>query len=383
MVQNDWQVELLCSWKDAEKLADEWNTLADAAVCGHPFFRHEWFSCWYPAYASTDNVRIIVIRSSDGKLRALFPGFLKTLRIGLISFRCFCYAANEYSLYGGIIAHPQDHEAIEAALGFAVEKLNPAPHLLILPLIPHQSNTGQVINNGRLPKFDRRLEHADYAVGFAMPNGWDDYFSKRTQQTRKRLKKSLTRSRKMGELRFEQFGSPTNSRQAIERLRLLDAQTWQGQQGTGLFSTRENDRFYNELLSFKYPALSARLFFAVIGGKDAAYHLTVAEGFTRFVLKSGYHPDFAYCRPGVLTKKYVGEISFAEGLQCIDLGVGVTDEKRRWETNRQRVENWWLMHRSSFRGRLLTAMLLANDAWKKTMPAGLSRRILGSMKKTS
>lgn len=362
MVAQGGHIQVLSSWEGAEGLQHEWNALAAAAAAEHPFFSHDWFAFWYPAYAPAENVRIFLLRHDDGRLRAILPGFLRTRSLGGLTLRCFNYAANGYSPYGGIIAAAGDREAVRLVLQAVTERLRPAPHMIILPAVPDNSDTAAVICENGLRRLGRRIEHTEVVTVFSMPTGWEAYFSGRSPKTRKRLKESQARCRKLGRLEFEEFATPEHSAEMIDRIRRLDARSWQGQQGTGLFSIPENERFYRQLFSFRFSDLGLRVYLATIEGRDAAYSITVAAGNTRHVLKIGYDPDFSHCSPGTLTMAHVGERAAADGMRHVDLGAGFPEDKRHWETGRKQLVNWWLTHRRSFRGCMLEAMLRLHDA---------------------
>ena len=365
MTPTAWRIEVLNSWEEAAGLRDEWNDLASAAAVDNPFIRHGWFTFWFPAFAPAKGIRILLLRQADGRLRAILPGYVETRRVGRLPLRCFCYAANGYSPYGGIIARLGDQEAIGRVVLAAITELLPTPHLLILPAVLADSDTAVVIKNDGLGKLGRRIEHTEAVPFFSMPSGWSDYLSGRSNNTRKRLKKCLSRSNKCGRLAFEEFTSAEGSVELIDRVRRLDDRTWQGQQGTGLFSTPENARFYNELLSFRYPDLALQVYLATIDGRDAAYSITMAAGNTLHGLKMGYDPDFADCSLGVLTMQHVGECAAAAGIKKVDLGAGLNEDKRHWETSRSQLDNWWLINRQSLRGRTLEVMLRLHEFRRK------------------
>jgi len=353
MNRNAFKPEILQSWSDAVGLREKWDALASAATNEHPFFSFDWFEFFYRFYVPPDKIRIIVIKDQVEQLRALLPGFTYTLRKRGLNIPCFSFAANGYTKYGGVIADPSDHDAIRQALFTAINFIEPNPIMLVMPYIPDNSSTGLVIRGNTLGAFARRIEHDDVVISFSMPGGWEKYLSSRTRSTRNRIKGSLSRSKKLDRFSFEYLDSAGQSKECIERLRRLDALTWQGQQGTGLFSTPENERFYNELLRFAYPDLCIRVYFTVIDGKDVAYSLTLAGTSTRLVMKLGYDPAFASYRPGVLTMVNVCNSSLQEGLWRIDYGIGDIGDKGQWETERQKIVNWWLINRDRLRGRML------------------------------
>lgn len=365
MTTNTWQTEIITSWADAAVLRREWDVLASRATGEHPFFSYDWFALWYPAYASEKDVRIVAVRDAGGSLRALLPGFLERRRFGRINLRNFHYAANGYSLCGGIIAVPDDLAAVKSAVLSTIKQIRPTPHMLILPMVPDKSPTGRIMHGNDLSGFGRRIEHADVAIQFSFPNGWEAYFASRSGNMRNRIKQSRNRSKKFGNLYFEHFDLPEHSAEATKRLRRLDGKTWQGQGGTGLFSTPENERFYGQLVSFQYPGLGVRVYFTVIDGKDIAYSLTTAGRTTRHVIKVGYDKDFAYCRPGVLMMVNVAESSMDDGIHQIDYGVGAIGDKAQWETERERYINWWLFNRRSLKGLIAHKAIRLRDSWKQ------------------
>jgi CelD/BcsL family acetyltransferase involved in cellulose biosynthesis len=372
-MKGEWRVDLLTSWEAASAMRNEWDALAVIATEDNPFLLFEWFSLWYPAYAPQDGIRILVLRRNDGELRAIFPGFLEIRRIGGLRIRCFSYAANGYTPYGGIIARFGDHEAIRRILVAAVEQLRPVPHLLILPCVSDVSDTAAVIRERVQDSFGRRVEHTETVPIIDMPSGWDQYYATRSASARKRLKRALSRISERGQFAFEEFSLASDQTAVLKRLRLLDARTWQGKNGTGLFSTLENERFFNGLFSLRHPSLEVRVFYATLDGRDIAYSLDMTSGSTMYGLKMGYDPDFASCSPGSLTMKHICERAATEGHQRIDLGPGVNEEKRHWETRRIQSQNWWLPCRNILRGRLLEMLLMLHDQFKSSKKKFLSR----------
>jgi CelD/BcsL family acetyltransferase involved in cellulose biosynthesis len=354
------RVEVLASWSDAEPLHQEWNELARAVGEPHPFLVHGWFSCWYAGFAADKAIRILLLREGNGRLRAIFPGVLEKRKLGGLSVDCFSYAANGHSPYGGIIARAGDHEAIGKVLQAAAVQVRPTPHLLILPGLTESSDTSAVIRNG-VQGLGQRCEHVDESFVVDVSSGWDAYFSGCSSSTRQRIKRKLKQAAKRGPIDFPSQTTADHSAELIHRLRRLDSLTWQGQHGTGLFSNKENERCYRQLLSSGHDELGVKVFFLTIDGQDAAYDLTLSWAGVRHVLKMGYDPDFADCSPGAITMWHIGTQSEADGIQQLDIGAGANDEKRHWATRSCPISNWWLVNRKTWRGYLLETLLRLHD----------------------
>ena len=67
----------------------------------------------------------------------------------------------------------------------------------------------------------------------------------------------------------------------------------------------------------------------------------------------------------------MGEYSAGGGVTEVDLGGGVNDDKRRWETHRRTLANYWLINHGSAKGKLLQGLLKLND-WRKTSSSNAS-----------
>lgn len=351
-----WRVEVLALWSDAEPLQQEWDGLAQAAAEPHPFLLHGWFSCWYAGFAADKAVRILLLRQGDGRLRAIFPGVLEKRKLGGLSMDCLAYAANGHSLYGGIIARAGDHEAIGKVLQAAAAQVRPTPHLLILPGLTESSDTAAVIRTG-VQGLGQRREHVDEGFVVDLSSGCDAYFSGCSANTRQRIKRMRKQAARRGAVDFPVLAATEQDAELIERLRRLDRLSWQGQHGTGLFSTAENEQCYRELLQARHADLDVRGYLLTIDGREAAYTLTLSWQGVRYLLKTGYDPEYADCSPGSLTIWQIIQRSGQEGIPLLDLGPGGNEEKRRWATRSLPVANWWSLNRKTWRGWLLEAML--------------------------
>ena len=364
-MQEEWQVELVDSLQQARNVKDEWDELFSEVKQKHPSLQYEWFALWYSLFEPKSNVRILLLRQKDGLLRAVFPGFVHTRRFFGLNLRCFSYAADGYSPCGGIIARDGDQEAVRAVIEASMRVIRPEPHLVVLPEIFDTSDTALVLGEGGLAKTGLRVEHAKEVSFVSLEAGWEHYYAAQSSKRRSLLKKRLRQLNTIGQFEITDISSVERSAEGVDRLQRLDAITWQGQQGTGLFSTLDNERFYGRLLSYADTKVGAQVSFATVDSHDIAYVLSVRTANVCCALKWGYDPQYAQYSPGSLTIFHVLEQAASEGMKIVDLGPGINEEKRRWETHRQWCRNWWLFNRWTFRGRLLESASWLHDLGRK------------------
>lgn len=356
MATENLKVDIVKDWQETSRIRTGWQELSAQSLPENPFASHDWFDCWYQAYCDPKEVRVIVVRDTE-RIRAIIPGFLNKRSVAGLPLTCFSYAANGHTPRGGIIVRQDDVAAARIALRAVFDHLDATPHLCVFPAVDKASATGKMIGESLQACIHPHVEHSYEAPAFAMPQGWEEYLSKKSSNTRGRLNQSLSRTKKFGPLDYQMFSEATAGDEVVARLKVLDAKTWQGKNNTGLFSTQENNDFYSRLLAFKRTNLPVFVCILTLGGQDVAYSLATHAGQTAFFLKYGYDPEFGYCRPGVLTMAQMGKHAASLRMIEVDLGGGVNDDKERWETHRRQYENYWLINKKTFKGNALVALL--------------------------
>jgi len=169
----------------------------------------------------------------------------------------------------------------------------------------------------------------------------------------------------MGGLKYDIISSEAISENIIERLKLLEAKTWQHKSGSGLFSTLENERFYYKLLRSFGKEREITLCFQQIGDKDSAYELSTSYANTAFFLKYGYDSEFGNCHPGLLIQSYLSEYVSSLGFNEVDLLGEMSEEKERWQTHLREHRNYWIINKKAVRGEILFAELRVHNVLKR------------------
>jgi len=342
-------VEILSDWKFAEPLKEEWRSLQQRADTPSPFSSFEWLGAYYKAYCPPGKVRIILVRDREKRLRAILPGMLERRVIAGISQSCFVYPAAYYTPRCGVIALPGDIKAVVAALE-ALAKLEDIIHIVILPDIEKNSITWQAIQSGLSRKWYVRIENKYESPVYAMPEGWEAYRKTRSKNLRKRIRQSIKRCASRGPVATRVFVTGHNFYEGIERLRRLDAITWQGCAGNGVFNNEKDFKFFKNLCDADSGWLHIEIEILQIDGIDVAYRLVACQGPDVFLLRTGFDPAYGDCRPGIASRAFLNERLANRGVVNFDLGAGVQSEKVHWETFRRSAASFWLVNRQTVRG---------------------------------
>lgn len=356
--------ETITKWPAAARLKPTWQELHARSEFQSPFSTYEWLDCWYRAYCEDENVRLVVVWEGE-RVRAILPGMIERKWVGGFRQTCFSYAGTGQTPQCGVIVGKGDVEAARAAMEAFCRQSSESVDLGVFPDIEKQSMTWQVLA-GNLPSTLYAFPENSYAAPvYVMPGGWEDYVAGKSKKFRKRLRESFDAADKQGGISYEVFHAGENLKEALGRLEDLDARSWQGQAGRGLFRNADDRHFYSHLAAPDSRSSGFFVCFLRVGGRDAAFTTGAYNNSTAFLLKTGFDPDFKACRPGVLVRAHISGYLAPHGVAEIDLGADESEEKRRWETQNREYESFWVLNRETLRGKILLAELKAYQLFKR------------------
>lgn len=345
--------EVLEDWNRAALLREEWDELYALSGIGHPFATFEWLDCWIGAFCRPGVLRLLAVRDAGG-IRAIFPAYKTTVVRRGIHLKALSSAGNGHFPRFGVLSREGDLAAVSAALAYPFspqweEKID----LLSLVNVWESSLTALALKGLDLTDTHEHVEHTFESPAYRVGEGWERYFASRSGNFRHRFRQSLNHFGKLPDHRFE-FVPLTGDASFVERLRAIDARTWQHENGSGLFSVPENAAFYEGICRKLPGSLDCYAGFLRAQGKDIAYELGFSQGRTAYLLKYGFDPEYSRCRPGVLVQHFLSEHLAGRGIEEIDLCGESTEEKAKWATHSRRHDNIWLLNKGSLLGRCAT-----------------------------
>lgn len=364
---DNFKIEVLSDWNQALGIKDEWDDLNSKSEVSHPFTTFEWFDSWYRAYCNPEDARIILLRNEDNTLRTIFPGMFVRKKKGGIPLNCFSYAGNRHSPKYEIISHKSDTEAIKVSISAIWKSLHEKIDIAIIENVDQGSPTYNVLTHMEMRSLSLKVEHSFESPAFNVSEGWNAYLKTRSRNYRDRLHKSVSRSKRLGGLEYDIITDAHRLEKVNDRLKLLDSKTWQHKNGTGLFSTDENNKFYTNLIKTFGSKGKLALCFVQLDRKDISYSLGVTHNTTGYLMKAGYDPAFKKFSPGFLSDLYLSEWMSSSGLTEIDMLGDLDDYKKAWETHRRRYSNCWLVNKKSFKSNFVLFELSAYNFFKKAI----------------
>ncbi len=341
--------EVLDHWKDVRKIRPTWDALYREWGGEHPFVRFDWLEGWYEAFCAPTGIRVVLVRDEE-RVRAIFPAFRTDVVRKGFRLRTVSSASNGHSPRFGILCAAGDLQSVRAAL------LHPfsdawGEKIDLVSLI-NVAETSQTSAGSRLQtrEVSRHIENSFDSPALSLRGGWRAYYDARSRNFRHRFRQSRNNLARLGPFGFDFVPLPGEA-ETVHRLKRIDARTWQHANGTGLFSTLENEAFYTFFLTSFSKRTDAYVGFVTTQGRDIAYELGFSDGSTSYLLKYGFDREYSRFRPGVLVQHYLCEHLANRGIEEVDLCGEATEEKVKWATHFRSHHNVWLLNQQSLVGK--------------------------------
>ncbi len=323
----------------------EWNDMAVRLFGGHPFFSHFWFANYYRDFFAGRPLYVVAVRDDADRLAGLFPGVLGRRRLAGIPLKEARLIAGEHSHVNRIMAQPDGNDSI----GMMLDRIrDEGVDLIYIEDIPESSPDGdwwrEYCRSRRLPLAVRQVRSSPY---IPTSGNFDDYRKILSKKFRELLNNRVNRINKAGGFEIRTFADPADAARMMKDLETIAAMSWQGDEGSGLFSRPDTDRFYRDLIRHAmengYGAVSDLYF----DGKPAAFEFHVKHGTTEYCLKAEYSKEFDKVSPGAVLDLELVKRAFDSDTEVYDL-LGYADRyKLRWTNSCTRYVRYYIFNRTA------------------------------------
>lgn len=342
----DCRVETIVDYERFLELEPEWNRLVERAGITHPFLTHEWLRTWWEAFGEGKEIHI-VRATSGGETVALAPLMVSRVKLCGLTFRRLGFIYNVHTPRCDFLVAP-GAEAAYGAIWRHLSQHNDRWDLIELAQLPQGSATLDAV--GALARSDGYLIgrwNAGESPYVTLRGTWDDYFKMRDRKHRSNVRNRLNRLQRLGEVEFQEIGSPEQSLPALEQGLQIEAKAWKGNAGTAILCHPELYRFYRTLAVRAAERGWLRIYFLSVDGKRIAFDYSLCYGRRLFILKPGYDPQYAPFSPYNSLCYMKLRSAFEAGLAEYDF-LGVKDEWKLDWASETRPHYWLYVFRKTF-----------------------------------
>lgn len=281
-------------------LSGEWEDLLGQSALCHVFQTWQWHLIWCRHLGSAENLRLMALRSPEGKLRGVFPVWRE--RDGV--FRST--GGRDVSDYLDLIAERGWEGAVWKRVLQELWEEEGGGWKLELPFIPHDSPTLRVVPAlAGEEGLEVELTRTDSCPVIPLPASWEDYLGSLSSKNRHELRRKLRRAEREAELEFYRCAANERLQEDMELFFQLHG-----------LSSHEKKRFMVQAMRAFFLDVASAFFergwldlrFLFVNGEPAAALLSFDYAGRIYLYNSGYDPRFSSLSVGnVLLARLIKE----------------------------------------------------------------------------
>lgn len=309
----------------------------------HPFFRQFWYDNYYRAYFSSTSLMILTARR-EGVLVAAIP---------MVRHRRWMAGIPiiEAQLLGGPHSHLnrllvlQEDDQLAALM---IERLLQEGIDLIyfedLPeSFPDQTWLEDFCQSNELALDIRKVRQSPFipTVG-----DYEEYRRGLSKKFRQLLNNRLNRINREGGFNITVVDTEKDFAAIEPDIRLVSTDSWQGSEGSGIFSGDTNSTFYLNLLRHSLAEGYGQISVLYYEDQPAAFEYHIRHDGTEYCLKSEYSQKFDRVSPGAVLDMELVKRAFDSEVTTYDL-LGFSDSyKLRWTDRLAPYYRYFIFNRS-------------------------------------
>jgi CelD/BcsL family acetyltransferase involved in cellulose biosynthesis len=303
---------------------DEWDTLADR-VHATPFVRFGWIAAWWQNFGHGE-MRVLTARSG----RRL-TGLLPMLEVG----NTIRPPVNVQTPVFGFLA---EDEAVAADLVGTLLR-GRRPMVMLDPIDVTDVGTQPFLTAAEQLGYRVLTETHRHSPYIEIDRPWEVFENGIDKKTRSEIKRRRRRLEELGELRLEVSDGKEDLERTLDEGFRVEASGRKGRIGTAIALDPATHSFYRDMSRWAANEGLLRLCSLRLDGKMIAFDLSLQDGESHYLVKTGYDVAFARYGPGMLLRYEILARVFAEGLATYEFLGSDAPWKREWtRTRRHRIE---------------------------------------------
>jgi CelD/BcsL family acetyltransferase involved in cellulose biosynthesis len=338
------KLEVILDPEGFAAIESEWNGMTAGLFDGHPFFSHFWFANYYRDFFAGKPLFVITVRD-EGNLVGIFPGVLGRRRLAGIPLKEVRLIAGEHSHVNRILVQPGRDDVVEMMLDRLCQE---GIDLVYIEDVPEASPDGswwrEYCRSRRLPLAVRQVRTSPY---IPTSGDFENYRGALSKKFREVLNNRLNRINRAGGFEIKTFDERADIDRALADLEAVSAKSWQGEEGSGLFSRPDTNRFYRDLIRHAIEKGYGSVSVLYFDGRPAAFEFHIRHGATEYCLKAEYSQEFDRVSPGAVLDLELIKRAFASETQVYDLLGYADDYKLRWTKSCTRYVRYYIFNRTA------------------------------------
>jgi CelD/BcsL family acetyltransferase involved in cellulose biosynthesis len=362
-----------------EELSVDWSDLVERDPEASVFQTPEWTTCWWRHFGTGEPSALAVHRGS--RLVALAPLARRTERRAGLGLRTLTFVGERpyasrsgepQADHLGVLADASEPDALDAAADALADAASDVDWVRLHEMpagTRAEDRLGQVFAARGL---EPSVEVCSRTPLLHLERPWQEIEASYPLSLRKRLRRARRKQAEHGGLSYRRWRpEPAEVPALLLRLQGVEARSWKGRKGVGIFSTERSLGFLLELSSRFAERRWLDVALLLDGESIAAYRFGFRFRGSFLDYNLAHDARYAALSPGRVLLDEVIRDSHREGLAWIDAsggGLATPNLLSEWTSN-VRWHRRWMLFGPSLRGKALALYARRRRTSARTEPA--------------
>ncbi|MGH7497362.1 MAG: GNAT family N-acetyltransferase [Gemmatimonadales bacterium] len=362
----DYAITLVSDEADWPALETLWDELL-LATPGHTVFQsYDYQRLWWRHFGG-DNQLFIVLIVRDGAVQGIAPLQIQTVKYHGRYCHQLGFIGSRWEVDRPTFFFPRDSSPLLRALAAFLARRSSKWDICEL----HEQATG----SENLRTLEDSLRSAGYLVArspdsncpyLAIEGTWQQFLAGKSQTFRKNLKTAGRRLREAGDLKYNVYDAPADTREQLEVYRDIESRSWKNAEGVGVSRNNHYFDFYREMAE----RFGLRRGFIIrvlrVGGKAIAGTFGLEFDGIYYSLQIVHDREFSRASPGTYLEGLEMEECFRHGYREYEFLGGFLNNKSRWTSTLRQTTQLHVFRRTPF-FRTLHLLLFRVKPWLKEL----------------
>jgi len=303
-VRHGYAVEWITEWRDAERLAPEWEALVERARCPSIFLTPQWLQPWWNFYGQNLQLALLAARDERGALVGLAPLASRTeRRLGWKEVRrleflgSFGVASDHLDV---LVEQDREHDIAQAILSALFRATWDE---LVLADLAEDSIAVRLLGRFATESGCEVRQRAGSVCPYvALPTSWCEYLATLSRNHREQWRARERRLREACGAITRSVASAEELGPALDDLMILHERRWAGRGplGRGAFFFPEFRAFHRDVSRRFFERGWVELIWLEVNGRPIAMQYNFDFGGTTHYYLSGFDPEWQRFSPGLV-----------------------------------------------------------------------------------
>jgi len=342
--KNKLKIEVIRDFDAFLGLKEAWDEMVSNRFDGHPFLDHFWFANYYRAYFRKSPL-FVSVAYDDGELIAALPMIVARRRLAGIALKEMRLLAGDHSHVNRLPIPDENHDLFDSFLDRLIEE---GIDVVYLEDVPEDfPDSGHLEEYCLSRKYPMETWTARRSPFIPTAGEFDEYRKGLSKKFRQLLNNRLNRINRAGGFEIRTFREPGDYEKAVEDMKVVASESWQGKNRSGIFSGENNDLFYRDLINHTFKTGCGRIHILYFENRPAAFEFHIIHGSTEYCLKAEYSLELEKLSPGAVLDLELVKKAFASDIKVYDL-LGYEDQyKLRWTDEVTPYRRYFIFGRSA------------------------------------